>query len=142
MPRVLTDEQKQEVERIMDLALDWLMTWDIVEEKRIPAPERERTAARLSLKESVIDLVCKAMPAKAANQAANRQEPDAPGAARLTLGALRSLTNRMPDESEIDLGDTADCIGLAWGGSTPARACPDDDAVVEPPRISLLPEWS
>ena len=58
MKPVLTKEQADEVERIMELALDWLMSWDVTDGSR-PAPEKERVAAMHRLKEGVIGIVCK-----------------------------------------------------------------------------------
>ena len=59
MKPVLTKEQSAEVERIMELALDWLMSWDVTDGSS-PAPEKERVAAMHRLKEGVIGIVCKA----------------------------------------------------------------------------------
>ena len=59
MKPVLTTEQNAEVERIMALALDWLMAWDVVGEGAEIKPEKQRVAAMHRLKEGVIGIVCK-----------------------------------------------------------------------------------
>lgn len=59
MPQPLTEAQDAEVERIMSLAMDWLMTWDVVGEGADIAPEKERTAARNRLKDAVVGVVYK-----------------------------------------------------------------------------------
>lgn len=61
---------------------------------------------------------------------------------RLTLGELRRLTEKMPDETEIDLDEPDESRGVSWGGAEPAKPCPDDETVIEPPRVILVPEIS
>lgn len=64
MNELLDTEQKAEVDRVMDLALDWLMSWDVVGEgAEIESPQK-RMAAMIRLKEAVTELVCKAGPNK------------------------------------------------------------------------------
>ena len=58
---------------------------------------------------------------------------------KMTLGDFRHLARGLPDETEIDLGPSEECTGLAWGGFTPAQPCVDDESVMEPPRITLSP---
>lgn len=62
MKTVLSEEQGNEVDKIMDLALDWLSSWDVVGEGADIAPEKQRIASMHRLKEGVIELVCKAIP--------------------------------------------------------------------------------
>lgn len=62
MKTALTEEQENDVEQIMNLALDWLMAWDVVDEGKNPAPEKDRIAAMHRLKEGVIGLACRAAP--------------------------------------------------------------------------------
>ena len=57
-----TPRQKKEIEIVMNLALDWLDTWDILDNKKHPAPEKVRVAAMHKLKDAVTGLVIKAMP--------------------------------------------------------------------------------
>ena len=63
MKSVLTKQQEQEVERVMDLAFRWQESWDVTGEMENPEPEKARIAAMHRLKEAVIGLVCEAMPA-------------------------------------------------------------------------------
>ncbi len=49
-----------DVEVIMDLALEWLMTWDVVDEGKNKEPEKVRCAAREKLKDAVTELAKKA----------------------------------------------------------------------------------
>lgn len=59
MAKTLTDEQKKEVENIMDLAFDWLDTWDVLGGGEEKTPPHVRVAARLKLKIAVSKLALK-----------------------------------------------------------------------------------
>lgn len=56
----LDEKGKSEVERIMNLALDWLDTWDVLGEGKDKEPEKSRVAAMHKLKDAVTALALKA----------------------------------------------------------------------------------
>lgn len=58
-----SDDQRKEVDRIMELAMDWLMAWDVVGQGADIAPFEKRSAVWCHLRDNITGLVCKAMPA-------------------------------------------------------------------------------
>lgn len=56
----LNKQGKKEVKEIMDLALSWLSSWDVVGEGKSKEPEKRRVEAMHQLKDAVTKLAFKA----------------------------------------------------------------------------------